>query len=105
MIAELEMQRNIVENLDRALSEEWIQVYHQPIFRAANDQICNVEALARWIDPERGIISPEDFVPVLEEANSAYKLDLYMVEKVLAKLQGQMAHGVYVVTESVNFSR
>ncbi|WP_022768534.1 MULTISPECIES: sensor domain-containing diguanylate cyclase [unclassified Butyrivibrio] len=105
MIAALDKQRYIVENLDRALEEEWIQVYHQPIFRAANDHICNEEALARWIDPEKGLISPQDFVPVLEEANSVYKLDLYMVDKVLEKMQGQMAHGVYVVPESVNFSR
>ena len=105
MIADLEKRQYIVENLDRALEEEWIKVYHQPIFRTANDRICNEEALARWDDPERGIISPEDFVPVLEESNSVYKLDLYMVEKVLEKLKGQMEHGVYVVPESVNFSR
>lgn len=105
MVAELERQRYIVENLDRALEEEWIQVYHQPIFRAANDRVCNEEALARWIDPEKGTFGPDEFIPVLEETNSIYKLDLYMVEKVLLKLKNQMEHGVYVVPESVNFSR
>ncbi len=105
MVAQLEKERYIVENLDRALEEEWIQIYHQPIFRAANDHVCNEEALARWIDPERGTFSPDEFIPVLEEANSIYKLDLYMVDKVLEKLQGQMGHGVFVVPESVNFSR
>ncbi len=105
MIAELERQRYILENLDRALREEWIQVCHQPIFRAANDHVCNEEALARWIDPEKGLFSPDEFIPVLEETNSIYKLDLYMVEKVLLKLKRQMENGVYVVPESVNFSR
>ena len=105
MVAQLEKERYIVENLDKALEEEWIEVCHQPIFRAANDHICNEEALSRWVDPERGTFSPDEFIPVLEEANSIYKLDLYMVDKVIEKMQGQMAHGVFVVPESVNFSR
>ena len=41
----------VVDNLDRAIEEKWIQAYYQPIVRAANGRVCDEEALARWIDP------------------------------------------------------
>ncbi len=105
MTVQIEKRQYIIENFGRALEEGWIKVYHQPIIRTANGRVCNEEALARWIDPEKGMVSPADFIPYLEETNSIYKLDLYMVDQVLLKLKGQMDHGIYVVPESVNFSR
>ena len=43
----------IIENIDRAIKEKWIRMYMQPIIRAVNERVCDVEALARWIDPEK----------------------------------------------------
>ena len=94
-----------LENLDRALQEKWIQVYYQPIIRTANGRVCDEEALARWIDPEKGLISPAEFIPVLEEASMLYKLDLYVVEQILEKIKLQLAEGLFVVPVSVNLSR
>ena len=58
----------IVSNIDRAVQENWIKVYYQPIVRAADETLCDEEALARWIDPVEGFLSPADFIPQLEEA-------------------------------------
>lgn len=95
----------IVENLDKALAEGWVQVYLQPIIRAVNERVCDVEALARWIDPKRGVLSPADFIPALEDARLIYKLDLYMVDRVLESIKAQTAAGMYVVPHSINLSR
>ena len=46
-----------------------------------NEKVCNEEALSRWIDPERGFLSPAEFIPALEESGQIYKLDLYVAEK------------------------
>ena len=92
-------------NLDRAISENWIQVYYQPIVRAVNEKVCDVEALARWIDPEEGLLSPGDFIPVLEDAGLIYKLDLYVLEQVLEKIKRLTAAGLYAVPHSINLSR
>ena len=53
----------ILENIDRAIEEKWIQVYYQPIVRSVSGYVCDEEALARWIDPTEGFLSPADFIP------------------------------------------
>ena len=95
----------IIDNLDRALNEGWIEVYYQPIVRAATGQVCDEEALSRWIDPVRGRLTPDQFIPVIENANLIYKLDLYVTEQILKKMKKQEEEGLYVVPISVNLSR
>ncbi|MBO6214886.1 MAG: EAL domain-containing protein, partial [Lachnospiraceae bacterium] len=95
----------IIENIDRAIDEGWIQVYYQPIVRAANGRVCDEEALARWIDPEKGFLTPDKFIPVLEDSNLIYKLGLYITDKVLEKMRAQAYAGLFVVPMSVNLSR
>ena len=100
-----ETHRYIIENLNRAISERWITVYYQPIVRAVNGKVCDEEALARWIDPIKGFLSPADFIPVLEEENLIYKIDLYVVERVLEKMKYFESQGISVVSHSINLSR
>ena len=105
MFASAEHQQFIVARLDRAIEQGWIKVYYQPIVRTANGRVCDEEALARWIDPERGFLSPAEFIPMLEDAKLIYKLDLYVVEQVLEKLKRFQAEGLFLVPQSVNLSR
>lgn len=99
------MKQYIVENLDTAIREKWIQVYLQPIIRSVNERVCDVEALARWNDPEKGLLTPDVFIPVLEESGLICKLDLYMVESVLESIKVQIDYGMHVVPHSINLSR
>ena len=98
-------KRYIIENIDRAIKEKWIQMYLQPIIRTVTERVCDVEALARWIDPEKGFLSPADFIPALEDAGLIYKLDLYMVDQILDSMKEEKAAGFYIVPHSVNLSR
>ena len=100
-----EMKRYVIECFETALREKWIQVYLQPIIRSVNERVCDVEALARWIDPDKGLLSPADFIPALEESGLIYKLDLYMVEQVLECIKEQVEEGFFVVPHSINLSR
>ena len=99
------LRQYIVENIDSAIREKWIQVYLQPIVRAVNEQVCDTEALARWIDPEKGVLYPSIFIPALENAGLIYKLDLYIVEQVVELIKTQIAEGFFVVPHSINLSR
>ncbi|MBR5361623.1 MAG: EAL domain-containing protein, partial [Lachnospiraceae bacterium] len=101
----VEKKQYIISNLDRAIEEKWIKVYYQPIIRAINGRVCDEEALARWIDPVNGFLSPGDFIPTLEDAGLIYKLDLYMLEQVLEKIRQFEAEGMFIVPQSVNLSR
>ena len=105
MMKQSENRRYIIDNLDRAIKEKWIQVYYQPIVRAATGRVCDEEALARWVDKEKGFLSPAEFIPILEDANLIYKLDLYVTDEILAKMKRQADEGLYVVPISVNLSR
>ena len=105
MLRQGELYRYITQNLDRALAEGWVKVYYQPIIRAADGKVCDEEALARWIDPELGFLSPGDFIPALEQNKLIYRLDLYVLDQVLEKMKQQKAAGQYVVPQSVNLSR
>ena len=105
MLKKFENRHYVFDNIDKAIEEGWIKVYYQPIVRTSNGRVCDEEALVRWEDPERGIMMPSEFIPILEDARIAYKLDLNVVEQVLAKLKKQEEGGLFVVPNSVNFSR
>ena len=105
MQEEADKRLYIINNIDRAIQEKWITVYYQPIVRAVNGRVCDEEALARWIDPERGFLSPADFIPVLEDTMLTYKLDLYVLEQVLEKLHDLEKEGLTLVPQSINLSR
>lgn len=105
MLAETERKQYIIDNLDRAIEEGWIEVYFHPIIRSANGRVSDEEALARWNDPVNGMLSPAEFIPVLEEAKLIYRLDLCVLEQVLKKLKIQRKAGLYVVPQSINLSR
>lgn len=57
----------MTSRLRRALANDELIVHYQPIVDPATGRVAAVEALARWEDPERGLIPPGDFIPVAEE--------------------------------------
>lgn len=105
MLRQLEDLRYIINHLDQALEEHWITVNYQPIVRAATGKVCDEEALSRWVDPERGLLKPDVFVPILEDARLIYKLDLYVLDRILEKMHLQMQDGLQIVPHSLNLSR
>ena len=105
MLADVEKRQYVIDNIDRAIKEKWISVYYQPIIRTANGRVCNEEALARWLDPVNGFMVPSDFISALEDVKLIYKLDLCVLDQVLAKMHLQASKGLNVVPISINFSR
>ena len=95
----------IVENFDEAMRNGWIKVYYHAIYRLENQKISAFEGLARWIDPNRGMISPGEFIPVLARYHQLYKLDLYMFEQVCREVKIRSENGLQLLPVSVNFSR
>ncbi|MBE5912380.1 bifunctional diguanylate cyclase/phosphodiesterase [Pseudobutyrivibrio sp.] len=100
----MDKAKYLLSSFDRALKDEWIEVYYQPLVRASNGRVCNEEALVRWNDPILGIINPPDFIPILEAVNVVHRLDLYVLEHVLAKMTLQKNEGLFVVPTSINLS-
>lgn len=106
-----EMQKSIYENrkLDR-LAEASIRnhdfvVYYQPKVSMSTGKAKGAEALVRWNHPEKGFISPADFIPVLEESGRIQALDQYVFEEVCRWIVSRNREGKPVVPVSVNLSR
>jgi diguanylate cyclase (GGDEF)-like protein/PAS domain S-box-containing protein len=57
----------LTSDLRAAIHSNQFQVYYQPIVELSTGQIRKAEALIRWLHPERGMVSPHDFVPLAEE--------------------------------------
>jgi diguanylate cyclase (GGDEF)-like protein/PAS domain S-box-containing protein len=62
-----EKRRRLTSDLRAALPGEQFQIYYQPIVDLATGDIYKAEALIRWLHPERGTISPLDFIPLAED--------------------------------------
>ncbi len=105
MLRRVDTVRHVIDNLDRALEERWIHVYYQPIVQASTGRICDQEALSRWIDPTKGFLNPDDFIPALENAGLVYKIDLYVLDRVLEKIHEQRELGLPNIPHSINLSR
>ncbi|MCR5580071.1 MAG: EAL domain-containing protein [Pseudobutyrivibrio sp.] len=96
----------IIDSLDEAIANNYIKVYYQPIVRSLTGDVCGWEALVRWIDPEKGIIYPNEFISVLEEYRLIQRLDCHVIEEVVktfAKLKEE--HKKEAVPVSINLSR
>ena len=97
-------RRYITDNFDRALAEGWIRVFYQPIRRIGNRKMTALESLARWIDPSRGLVPPDDFIPLLSRFHQTYRLDLYIVEQICRDFGVRAKEDLPLLPVSVNFS-
>lgn len=93
-----------LNNFSRAMDEGWLTAYFQPICSANDGKTASYEALARWQDPEKGLVSPAAFIPVIEKHHLTYYLDMYILCKVVAKLQQWKKRGLDLKPVSVNLT-
>ena len=105
MSRELALQQYILDTLDTAISREYISVLYQPIVRLSTGRVCEAEALARWNDPETGIISPAKFIPTLEQYREIHKLDVFAMKLVFRDYRERNELGLPLLPVSVNISR
>ena len=104
MLNELKEQQQLLGELERALDNHEFCFFLQPKCNSITRAIVGMEALVRWNHPTRGIVSPGEFVPLMEETGLITRLDLYLWEEVCQMLQGWKARNENMVPISVNVS-
>jgi EAL domain-containing protein (putative c-di-GMP-specific phosphodiesterase class I) len=92
------------EELELALDEGQIRAHFQPQISTDTGAITGFEALARWYHPERGLIPPADFLPMIEDAGLSARLGEVMLFNALTALARWDRAGLDVPTVAVNFS-
>jgi diguanylate cyclase (GGDEF)-like protein/PAS domain S-box-containing protein len=74
-------------DLRRALERKEFIVEYQPIVSLSDFRLCGFEALIRWQHPERGLISPLDFIPVAEECGQILEIGRWVLEQACIEMQ------------------
>lgn len=97
-------QKDISANFDDALKKGDFVVYYQPKVRTKDSKIGGAEALIRW-NFKGTIVSPGEFIPILEKDGSICRLDFYVLDKVCDFLSRLQEEGQSLIKISVNFSR
>jgi predicted signal transduction protein with EAL and GGDEF domain len=77
----LSYRRGLERDLRDAIATGKIEVHYQPLFDLRQDEICGFEALARWRDAERGMVSPGEFIPLAEDVGLIDALGEYVLSR------------------------
>lgn len=91
--------------IQRALENREFVAYMQPQCDIKSGRIVGAEALVRWNHPERGLVMPSTFIPVLEENGFIVNLDRYIWEEVCRQLRSWIDSGIQPVPISINISQ
>jgi diguanylate cyclase (GGDEF)-like protein len=67
MDAKVRERRQLEIDLRHAIADDGLEVYYQPCLGLKDDRITGCEALVRWRHPERGMVSPAEFIPIAED--------------------------------------
>jgi diguanylate cyclase len=72
--------------LEQALERDQFVLHYQPIMRLGDHSIAGFEALIRWLHPERGLVSPDDFIPVAEDSGLIVEIGRWVARTAVAAL-------------------
>jgi diguanylate cyclase (GGDEF)-like protein/PAS domain S-box-containing protein len=100
MDEQLQARRGLELDLRRALQAGEFEVHYQPLYNLGDDRVTGFEALARWRHPERGMVSPADFIPLAEEIGLIAPLGEWVLRTACSEAAGWPDH----VRVAVNLS-
>ncbi len=90
--------------LRRGLERREFLLHYQPKVDLESGVICGFEALLRWQHPERGMVSPVEFIPVLEDAGLIVPVGEWVMREVCRQIQAWKGSGLSVPPVAVNLS-
>src|SRR3954468_21893188 len=93
----------LIGELRRAMDEAELVLHYQPKVDLRTGEAKGVEALARWTHPERGMLSPDEFIPLAERSNLLRPMTLYLLDTAMRQANAWRSRGLEV-TVAVNLS-
>ncbi|MBU9712276.1 EAL domain-containing protein [Evansella tamaricis] len=104
-INSLSMERFKMENqLRKALERKEFVLHYQPQYDLETNQIIGIEALIRWNSPDRGMVSPVEFIPLAEETGLIVPLGRWVLEESCRQMKTWIDQGISPMIISINIS-
>lgn len=100
MLDMMQLKRRMLYDLRSALENNEFTLYFQPVINIHNDRIEKAEALLRWVHPERGVVSPSEFIPYAEESGLINDIGCWVTTEAIkaAKLVRQSYDPNFTIT-------
>ncbi|MEG0355763.1 MAG: EAL domain-containing protein, partial [Lachnospiraceae bacterium] len=105
MSVALAREQEMINEMNFALENGQFVVYLQPKYDLRTNAPYGAEALVRWAHPQKGMLSPGEFIPIFERNGFIRKLDYYVWEQACQLLHKWMLNGDKLYPISVNVSR
>ena len=90
--------------LRHALERNEFELAYQPIFNLCDCSVAGVEALIRWRDPERGVIYPDEFIPLSEESGLISSIGEWVLDESCRQLNEWESEGLGKLAVAINVS-
>lgn len=83
---ELEYRVHLEQELNQAINNGEFEIYYQPVIDIATEKELGFEALIRWNHPVRGLVPPDDFIPVAEQTGLIVPIGQWIIKQVCSDL-------------------
>lgn len=100
----VEKRMRLESSLRHALSRGEFLLHYQPKLDIGCEQYGGAEALLRWNHPERGLVGPNEFIPILEDTGLILPVGLWVLETACAQMRTWESEGLHVPSIAVNLS-
>lgn len=90
--------------LRRALEQQELRVYYQPVHDLTTCRLIGVEALVRWQHPQRGLVPPGEFIPIAERTGLIAEIDAWVMQQACQQMRAWQNAGVVLSFVAVNVS-
>ncbi len=99
-----QQQLSMENSIRRALDGNQFELFYQPQMEVSSGRICGMEALLRWHHPERGLLLPDDFIPLSEESQLIIRIGNWVLEAACRELRKWIKAGLDDIILAVNIS-
>jgi diguanylate cyclase (GGDEF)-like protein/PAS domain S-box-containing protein len=104
LTAHAQRRVELTSELRRAIVKNELRLFYQPIHNLHTRRIEGVEALVRWLHPQRGMVSPGEFIPIAEQSGLIADIDNWVLTEACRQMRQWLEDGIRLSFVAVNVS-